>query len=172
MSSEHFLSVLATKLLILLKKLFCNESAQTEVFKNISPLNSILRKFSELDLGSWNFERRFTSPHLSCATRLVSHVMCNESHFTCHIAHVIFFYLFETKCWNLLVESLFSLGLPCLIPGGKLFSPGIFKLDVLLKMSESWWEPPSFYSPVWVVFPLRTFYVKPGPAIHTKHTLI
>ena len=42
---------LASKLLILYKKKgFCDESAQNDVLKNKLPLNSILSKFSELDL--------------------------------------------------------------------------------------------------------------------------
>ena len=48
-SKKRFLSDLANKLLILLKKLFCDESAQTDI-KNILPLNSIPSKFSELDI--------------------------------------------------------------------------------------------------------------------------
>ena len=34
------------------KKRFCDKSAQTDVLKNILPLNSILSKFSELNLHS------------------------------------------------------------------------------------------------------------------------
>ena len=40
------------------------------------------------EIASWNFERRFTSRHLSCVT-------CHMSHITCHVSHVtLFFYFF------------------------------------------------------------------------------
>ena len=38
----------------------CDKSAQTDVLKNILPLNTILRKFSELDIGG--LCRRFLTP--------------------------------------------------------------------------------------------------------------
>ena len=52
---------LPSKLLILLKKKEnCYESAQTDVLKNILPLNSILSKFSELDIKTQNPTKQTT----------------------------------------------------------------------------------------------------------------
>ena len=54
-SKKNFISDFASKLWILLKKnIFWNESAPTDVLKNIMPLNSILSKFSELDLHQFS----------------------------------------------------------------------------------------------------------------------
>ena len=54
-------------------------------------------------LESLNFERRLTSPHLSCVMCHVSQVTCNMSHVTCHISHVTCHILFlapqELKRW-------------------------------------------------------------------------
>ena len=48
-SKKKFLGDLARNPLILFKK-NCDELAQTDVLKNTLPLNSILSKFSELDI--------------------------------------------------------------------------------------------------------------------------
>ena len=47
---KKILSDLVSKLLILFVKIKCGKSAQTDVLKNILPMNSILSKFSEFDL--------------------------------------------------------------------------------------------------------------------------
>ena len=83
-------------------------------------------------LGSWNFERKFTSPHLSsvichmscdnyhmsCVMCHMSHVICQVSHVTCQVSHVFFlvFNLFLGKsgesCWCRVCHQW---GLPCLV---------------------------------------------------------
>ena len=72
-----------------------------------------------LELGSWNFERMFTTHnmshvtcHMSCVTCHVSHVMCNMSHVTCHVSHYYYYYnfFFWTKWWSLSGGGLLSTG--------------------------------------------------------------
>ena len=58
-----------------------------------------------LELGSWNFERRLTSSHLSPVICHLSCVTCHMSRVTCHMS-----FFPPTKCWSCLQEGLFSMG--------------------------------------------------------------
>ena len=63
------------------------------------------------ELGSWNFEWKFTSPNLSRVICHVSPVTCHMSRVTYHMSHVmcnLFIFFSFTKCWSLSVEGLLS----------------------------------------------------------------
>ena len=64
------------------------------------------------ELGSCNFERRFTSSHLWPFICNVSCVMCHMPHVMCHVSHVTcnFFSSFLTKLWSYSVRDLLSTG--------------------------------------------------------------
>ena len=63
-----------------------------------------------LELGSWNFERMFTPPNVSCVTCHVSRVTYHVSRVTCPVSHVTCHVFFWTKWWSLSVEGLLSTG--------------------------------------------------------------
>ena len=66
-----------------------------------------------LKLGTWNLERTFTSPNLSCVMGNVSRVTWYLSQVTCHFNKIIVTYLFLDKELNLVVRgSVINGGLP------------------------------------------------------------
>ena len=81
------------KIIFLFVDLFINRPGEAEAFLLIAllliewvihPLLKYLQYTITLkpeELASWNFERRFTSPNLSC-------VMCHVSNVTCKVSHI------------------------------------------------------------------------------------
>ena len=66
------------------------------------------------ELGSWNFERKFTSSHLSPATCHMSCVTCHVSRVTSNMSKLFCIYLFIylfTYWWIHWVEGLLLIGL-------------------------------------------------------------
>ena len=73
----------------------CSLSLHFEAFSYYPSVNYTVyySKPIYLQLGSWNFERMFTSLHVS-HTHIVyymSHATCQVSHVMCHMSHICFF---------------------------------------------------------------------------------
>ena len=86
-----------------------------------------------LELGTWHFDKMFTTCQISCVTCQKSHVTCHISHVTCHVSHVacnMYFFCLQIGgsnrwrvCYQWSLPRLVSIGLTLWDPRGQFREP-------------------------------------------------